>query len=97
MTNLTFNEFSPGKFYVSRKPEEPPFALMVAPRHNAGRKWGIEYRNSNEPHFGHGFQRHPASREDAERDLEKSVSVCSDYQLGLVSKPGESYEESNRE
>ena len=77
-----------GRTDVRRKPDEPPFAMLDAPKRTGTKKWGIIYRDGNAQStldlFKLPYNAMCKNRADAEYELEHTVKYASDYQLGLT-------------
>jgi len=88
MKTPTLTKTSPGKFEARRRPDEPPFALLLAPRARATRQWAIHYRSFTAPHFDETTSNsHHRNLADAEYELARTMNTGTDYQLGLAAKP----------
>jgi len=90
MKTPILTEINPGKYEARRLPDEPPFALLVAPRaHNLKtNKWAIHYRRFHPPHFDKSSSNsHHRNLTNAEYELTRTMNHCTDYQLGLAGKP----------
>lgn len=79
---MHLNQIEPGVFEVMRNPGEQPFAQLKAPRHQLGSSWGIYFPN-NPRDGGYTFTFASATKAAAIRQLQKTIRVCSTYQLGL--------------
>ena len=85
---LHFTTIEDGREEVRRKPSEPPYAMLEAPRVNGCRLWAITYRDIESDTPFHGSpNKGTKTRADAEYELERTARVASDYQLGLAATP----------
>ena len=76
-----------GVFTVHRRDGEVPFAEMHAPRARGGRRWGIKYRDGDRPERPFDpmvFNVGAPNRKKAIEEMEHTLRVCNDYQLGLT-------------
>jgi len=84
---MIFIEIRSGIFEVRRAEGEPAFALLTSPRHRRDKRWGITYRASPSVEF-EGFNVSAKNRYEANKELEHTVKICTDYQLGLIGPTG---------
>lgn len=79
---VLLTEISRGVFEVRRDESEPAFARLMSPSASDGRNWGIYWPDAS-GEYGTNSSSHAKTKADAIYNLDKTVRVCSDYQLGL--------------
>lgn len=93
--SIVLELFAKGRYAVRRKDGELPFALLLSPSASGKgiRRWGVVYRDAEASHpLGGDVNISFPVKADAIRDLETTARVCSEYQLGIETSPGDRLE-----
>jgi len=78
-----------GVFTVHRTDDEKPFAELHSPTSRGARIWGIKYRGRNAdcPFDPNVFNSSAKNSEEAIYELERTMKICSEFQLCLKETP----------
>ena len=84
-TSTTLRRISKGIYHGVRNSDGCTFARVLSPRAGGFRKWQVFYLETPTD-FSLTPSVCPATRKEVTGELNRIVSICSDYQLGLTDK-----------
>lgn len=73
-----------GSELVTLEGDPVPFARVLPPRLTGSKKWGVQYRDPQAPHFDGYPNAHPKNRDDVLYELRKYCRVTTPYQRGVI-------------